>query len=160
MAAFSAVLGCAVAALNWSEAEMIRQAAETGATLAWEEAGIGTHGSTNTVWFVGHWGFQFYAEHAGMKPIIQEGDVGQTTWFRQGDVIVAPDGDLYQGGVAVQKYHRDPDCMELLDHRVWEDPIPLRTVVYFYGGRLPLGRRSTPRSHLSHDTGRIVRPPT
>lgn len=42
-------------------------------------------GYPHTVWFQGHWGFQYYMEHHGMKPI----DFQKTT-FQQGDILIVP----------------------------------------------------------------------
>jgi hypothetical protein len=42
--------------------------------------------STSTVWFLGHWGWQWYAKKAGMK----EYDA-QRTFFTEGDYIIIPE---------------------------------------------------------------------
>jgi 4-amino-4-deoxy-L-arabinose transferase-like glycosyltransferase len=42
-------------------------------------------GYPHTVWFQGHWGFQYYMEHHGMKPI----DF-QNTLLQQGEILIIP----------------------------------------------------------------------
>jgi hypothetical protein len=42
--------------------------------------------STSTIWFLGHWGWQWYAKRAGMK----EYDA-QRTNFREGDYVIIPE---------------------------------------------------------------------
>ena len=49
-----------------------------------------------TVWYVGHWGFQFYAERAGMKPVAP--GISQ---LRRGDWLVVPAGVHQQSMRAV-----------------------------------------------------------
>ncbi len=39
-----------------------------------------------TIWYVGHWGFQFYAERAGLKPVVPN-----RSKLRAGDWLVVPD---------------------------------------------------------------------
>jgi hypothetical protein len=80
------------------------------------------------VWYVGHWGFQYYAEQAGMKPI-----VAGESMLRKGDVLVLPDEGIDQQKVAMQK-----QSMELIEMLSVSDFLPLRTVPGFYGGDVPL----------------------
>jgi hypothetical protein len=81
-----------------------------------------------TVWYAGHWGFQYYAEQAGMKPVVP-----QETVFHQGDWLVLPETHIDQ-----QKFVVDPDRTELGRWVTVCDWLPLRTVVGYYGGTTPL----------------------
>ncbi len=45
-------------------------------------------GAAPTVWFQGHWGFQYYAEQAGLRPL----DFGSSS-IQPGDLIISPVGN-------------------------------------------------------------------
>lgn len=47
-----------------------------------------------TIWYVGHWGFQFYAERAGLKPIVPN-----RSRLRAGDWLVIPDQNVAQQSI-------------------------------------------------------------
>lgn len=76
-------------------------------------------------WYVGHWGFQFYAERAGMKAVVPD---RQSAPLRRGDWLVVPDGHIEQ-----QEIRLDPDCLQKVDKVMIGDCLPLRTVRCFYG---------------------------
>src|SRR5947199_360448 len=42
-------------------------------------------------WFVGHWGFQFYAERAGMQPVVPG-----KSMLVSGDYLIVPDAPIDQ----------------------------------------------------------------
>jgi hypothetical protein len=88
-----------------------------------------------TIWYVGHWGFQYYAEHAGMKPVTP-GD----TVLSEGDWLVVPEARLNQQSLVI-----DADCTKPC--QVVEAPqgLPLRTVQTFYGGYHSIEHHSGPR---------------
>jgi Dolichyl-phosphate-mannose-protein mannosyltransferase len=48
-----------------------------------------THGKDGTVWFEGHWGFQYYMESLGAKPV----DFGNPQ-LAPGDIIVIPENNI------------------------------------------------------------------
>ena len=75
-----------------------------------------------TVWFAGHWGFQFYAEHAGMQPVVP----GQST-LRRGDWLVVPDRTIDQ-----QRIPLKPTAVRLIHSVEIHDYVPLRTVPGYY----------------------------
>lgn len=79
------------------------------------------------VWFVGHWGFQYYAEQAGLLPVIP--DVSR---LAKGDWLVVPDG-LHQQEIAVTG--ADIDRRERLE---LNDGIPLVTGHGYYASDTPL----------------------
>ncbi len=119
----SALLGGATFALDWHCAAVHRDAAEEAARLA--QGG-------GTVWYVGHWGFQFYAERAGMRPIVADRG-GQGSRLRAGDWLVVPDGRVEQ-----QRLRLEPDKLRPMVRLTFGDAVPLTTFPTFYGGRTPI----------------------
>jgi hypothetical protein len=87
-----------------------------------------------TVWGYGSWGFQYYAERAGMKPAGR--DVRTGDWVVLGDQRYAP-------------WPGDMDRLEIVTVVRLDDPLPLRTVPCYYGGRTPLEHRDEPRYSAS-----------
>src|SRR5439155_15495540 len=82
-----------------------------------------------------HWGFQFYAERAGMKPVAP-----YQSHLLAGDWLVVPDQRIEQQRVAI-----DPGTLEWKGSIVVQDNLPLRTVRGFYGGHAPLEHQEGPR---------------
>lgn len=126
-------LGNAVLALGfWSVDYWDARAQETAVADAARWHAESGHGGA--MWYVGHWGFQFYAERAGMKPVAP-----QQIQLRQGDWLLIPD--------LVIRQQLDLDTVRLERERSFEicDQLPLRTVPTFYGGRIPLRRCQGPR---------------
>jgi hypothetical protein len=121
-AAFGSImLGLGFYGVDLRDALAEKQAAQQAADLLQPQAG-------STVWYVGHWGFQFYAEHAGMRPVVP----GRSR-LRKGDWLVMPDERITQQMIAL---HDDATALRFLC-RI-EDSLPLRTVSCYYGGRTPL----------------------
>jgi hypothetical protein len=52
-----------------------------------------TMGATGTVWFQGHWGFQYYMQQMGLRPFDFT-----TTVLQPGDIVVVPRGDYTSVG--------------------------------------------------------------
>lgn len=91
-----------------------------------------THGR---IWYVvGLWGFQFYAERAGMNPVIPN-----RSHLRQGDWLVIPGESVWQG------IHIDADRTDMVDRVSVDDFLPLSTKHGYYAGRTPMERRDGPR---------------
>jgi hypothetical protein len=139
IAAFSAVLGLGFAALDTWEAWTEKRLVEQAAALARAE-GVGT------VWFVGHWGFQYYAERAGMRPVVtwyrpDEGDIPlpPPSRLRAGDWLVVPDWRLTQQHLVI-----DEERTEAVYWLAVSDPVPLRTIMCYYAGYTPLEHRPEP----------------
>jgi 4-amino-4-deoxy-L-arabinose transferase-like glycosyltransferase len=140
----SVVLGFAVAARDLAEARVQLQGAEIAAEWIAEQGGRGK------VWYVGHWGFQFYAERLGMKPVVPRYDrppdpngpipFPPATVFEPGDWIVVPS----EYTVIQQQLYLDPACVE--EPRPWNfgGALPVRTVRCYYDGRTPLEHREGP----------------
>jgi hypothetical protein len=103
------------------------------------------HDPNARVWYVGHWGFQFYAEQAGMKPVVPGGwsQVTPST-LQAGDWLVVPEPRLNQQTIQIE-----PECSEAVTDIVVETSVPLRTVQCFYGGRVPLEHHDGPRGRVT-----------
>jgi hypothetical protein len=143
VAGFSAVLGLAFAALDFLEGWTEKSLAESAAAL------VRSQDDSGTVWFLGHWGFQFYAERAGMQPVIVhwtpyrgERDyvpVMEPSHLRAGDWLVVPDWQVHK-----QLMYIDPDCTEERFVLSVRDVVLLRTVICYYSGNTALTHRSEP----------------
>jgi hypothetical protein len=109
------------------------------ANVPW--AALGLSGRTPTVWYVGHWGFQHYAERAGMVPVVP----GRSELLA-GDWLVKPDWRITQQVM----YPPDPDEADPLPDLpglVASDGLPLRTIMCFYADSrgVPLEHHEGPR---------------
>jgi hypothetical protein len=140
IAAGGAVLGLGFAALDLYEARVIQDAAETAARSA-RKAGDGR------IYFLGHWGMQFYGERAGMTLYVPAYDWWQgpialppPTELHRGDLVVWPEGEIH-----LQETKLADAPLELVRLLEWRDGIPLRTVACFYDGPAPLRHLSGPR---------------
>ncbi len=78
MVGIALVLGIALAISDWRVAAVYRDQAPQLAEQT-EDA--------SRVFFVGHWGFQFYAKQAGIVPYVPE-----QTELRPGDILIEPEG--------------------------------------------------------------------
>jgi hypothetical protein len=106
------------------------------------------HDPNARIWYVGHWGFQFYAEQAGMKPVVPTAPTGWSSKppseLQAGDWLVVPEPRLNQQPIRVE-----PDCTEPVEEIVVETRVPLRTVQCFYGGQAPLEHHEGPRGRVT-----------
>jgi hypothetical protein len=129
-----AVLGLAYFALDAREAYAEMWGAE--ASAAW----IAAQGGDGRVWYVGHYGFQYYAERCGMSPAYAASDLAKTPRLQRGDWLVRPDERV--GSQAI-----DFDSPALREEKklTLDDRVPLRTVACFYCGRAPLEHHEGPR---------------
>jgi hypothetical protein len=97
----------------------------------------------STVWYIGHWGFQYYCETNGMKPFIP----GQTI-ASLGDYVVLPvypdETGFYRpyAGFAIS----EPALQAaLVAEIVWHDWLSAQTIPNFYGGGEPISGRDAAR---------------
>jgi hypothetical protein len=86
------------------------------------------------VWFTGHWGFQWYAEALGMRPLVPD-----YSELRAGDWVVLPTR------VDQQVVALDPALFELVEARSVPAVPPLFSTYGFYAGGTPLEHASGPR---------------
>jgi hypothetical protein len=124
--AYGVVLGLGFYSVDLLEAFAEKNAAEQAAAF------IHARDERPTIWYVGHWGFQHYAERNGMKPVVprSNGPQPDDSVLRPGDWIVVPDE-----GVTQQSFRVDDEHAELMGKLELNDGIPLRTVICFYSGR-------------------------
>ncbi len=128
IAAGGALLGLGFYAVDLRDASAQQQAAEAAAAYLRPQ-------SPATVWYVGHWGFQFYVERAGMRPVL----LGESQ-LRKGDWLVVPDKPIVRQNLQI-----DPGLVEPVDTISVQDSVPLRTVQGYYGGPSPLEHHEGPR---------------
>lgn len=132
LAVFNTALGMGFYALDTREAAVF----ESGARQAVAE--IHRHDFGARVWYLGHWGFQFYAERQGMKPLVPE-----HTQLRAGDWIVIPDRSSAAAIAAA------PGQLSLVDTIVIDDAVKLKTHPSYYAGFVPLEHRNHPRLRVA-----------
>jgi hypothetical protein len=136
---FSVVLAFAFLGIDWLGA----RAFQIGAKEA--RASIPNNGA-GRVWYSGRWGFRYYAERCGMLPLIpryepsSDAELPPATVLHKGDWLV----------VAEEPWQASKLNLAALPLReatriVIDDPVPLRTVPCFYGGRTPLEHHEGPR---------------
>lgn len=113
----------------------------------WATQQIGEPGGA-TVWYNGHWGFQYYCEQGGMQPALP----GHSP-MRRGDWLVLPilpDAfgfyRPYHGGAIIR--FREEDQPQLVGEWVWEDWLAGQTIPNLYGGKVPVTGRDHPRLRL------------
>jgi hypothetical protein len=122
-------LGFVFFAVDLRDARAVRQAAEEAARLA------RANGPGGTVWYVGRWGFRYYAERAGMRPLVPD-----ETRLRPGDSLVIADRRIIQPSLVL-----DPEATEPVGEVAVGDRLPYRTQPSFYYGRTPLQHADGPR---------------
>jgi hypothetical protein len=119
--------------------------------LAERAARVADPASGGTVWFQGHWGFQYYCGRQQMVPVVP----GQSQ-LKTGDRLLLPlppadmtENDFFRPHHGFAVIHLDPDRTELMELLEWNDPIPLTTLPSLYGGGVPLRRREAPRLRVA-----------
>jgi hypothetical protein len=154
IAAYSAVLGLLVYAADYAEAR--------GEQAAVEEAvrSIHARGGGGTIWYVGHWGFQYYAEREGMRAIAAADPpenspipIPPRSAFKKDDWLVLPQyrwqGDRFAGGVHKQSFAPDEARTKPAFQVVVHDHVPWQTIINFYSGLVVKPRlRVTPARRL------------
>lgn len=144
---FVAACGVGLLALDvWdaqAEKQLVRQAADV----------IGDPGP-HRVWTQGHWGWQYYADRAGMVLTVP----GRSQ-LRAGDWLVLPVTPdevgfyrPYHGEAIVQV---EPAAVQFVARLIWDDGLPAQTIPPLYGGGMPVTGRDHPR--LTVDVFRVAR---
>jgi hypothetical protein len=124
-------LGLSYFLVDLSDADAQREAAGQAA------AGVRAVNPDATLWFTGHWGFQFYAEQAGMLPVVPDG-----SRLEAGDWLVVPTE------VDRQEIVLDPGDLELVSTLEFGPFPPVTTGAGYYAGGHPLTHLDGPRLHL------------
>jgi hypothetical protein len=120
--------------------------ARRGAVLraADQLAARGVDPERERVWYLGHWGFQFYAESLGMEPVVPG-----SSRLEAGDWLVAPDGVSRQPvWIPTTRVTREA----LVESR---SPWPWSSIPSLYAGPIPL--RSQPEAQLVVSIYRVDR---
>ncbi|QDU22882.1 glycosyltransferase family 39 protein [Urbifossiella limnaea] len=107
-------------------------------------------------WYVGHWGFQFYCERAGMTPAV----VGASR-LSEGDYLVLPrfpaEADFPRPFAGWLWFPPEPPAgAEVVAEFVWDDGLKAQTVPNLYGGTEPVVGRDHPRLRVA--VYRLTRP--
>jgi hypothetical protein len=97
-----------------------------------------------TVWFAGHWGFQFHCERAGMRHLVPGESVPAA-----GDVLVLPahpdEHRLYRPHVGSVPVRPPAGAAEVIGEVLWLDPLSATTIPNYYCGVDPVAGRDHPR---------------
>lgn len=126
--ALQLLLGLAVWSVDLLEARAQQQVAEQAA------AKIRSQDPAAKIWYVGHWGFQYYAEAEGMQPLIPD-----HTLVRRGEWLVVP-ARVDQQEIQLSRSHFERAGRVAIESRV-----PLTSLPEFYVGARPLQRIGEPR---------------
>jgi hypothetical protein len=130
--ALGLLLGAGFYALDLTDALAQKNALLRAAVVATPEQG-------ETVWFTGHWGFQFYAERAGYQPVVPDHSL-----LRRGDWLIYPHAGINGQRVSIPLAIVE----EVADIRI-DDPVALSVVPFYYGSGVPMQHRVLPRVWLS-----------
>lgn len=120
------ILGVYFAAVDTFDARIEPEAVAEAASF------VRQSDSTPTIWFVGHWGFQYAAEREGMKAVAPGRSV-----LRKGDWLLIPDVNTpsFQNQ---QEIRVDPRMGPVLHTVVIRHRFPRATRPWYYGGQWPL----------------------
>jgi hypothetical protein len=134
------VLGFAYFAIDWLGASAYQKGAEDAAAFIRAEGG-------GRAWYAGCWGFRYYAERCGLLSIVPRCTVGSSSVelppaseLRRGDWLVEVKGTTEKLRLDLATVPREEAARLVID-----DPLPLRVVPCFYGGRTPLEHHEGPR---------------
>jgi hypothetical protein len=91
------------------------------------------------IWFTGHWGFQFYAERAGLMPLVVDDPRP-----RCGEWLVLPDRRMVEDPWPI-----DLGRAQAVTTLRWSDGVGLRTVPSYYCGNTALEHQEGPRFEVT-----------
>jgi len=131
-AGLAVVLGLLYYSIDYYEATVSRSAAATAGERARPTTPEGSG------WYTGHWGFDYYANLAGLRPLVPDHSL-----VRIDERVVIP------ATVARQRIETDSPEFERVGEIDWDDPLRLTTVMGYYSGRFPMRHRKAPRFTLS-----------
>jgi hypothetical protein len=122
IAASGLALGGLYYCVDLCEAQVQRRAAQAMARRARSEA-TGVSG-----WFLSSWGVQYYGERAGLLPVVPE-----KSRLCAGDWLAVPASEWSH------QHIRLVDApVQKIDEITIPGRLPVRTLAYYYGGRIPL----------------------
>jgi len=136
--ALSIGAGLAVAGIDTLDAIPEKHCAERAA-IATADRPAGS-----TVWYAGHWGFQYYCERAGMRPVVLS-----VSTLAPGDYLVLPVHPdvpgFYRPHLGSDPVAVSAEAVERVAEVTWDDALSARTVPNYYGGISPVVGRDHPR---------------
>lgn len=92
-----------------------------------------------SAWYIGNWGFRFYAEQAGFRPLTKD-----HSWLRDGDWLVVSVDQLLPEAC----FDADRWPLQAVGVLSLTDGLPLRTLMCYYGGPVPLEHLPGARSQV------------
>lgn len=101
---------------------------------------ISTMPSAANTWYLGRWGLQFYAEQAGMKPVLPDESV-----FHRGDWLVTTDS-IY-APEPVLAHLRRHELVPVAEFAL-ADRLPLSTMLGYYSSGIPIHHQVGPRRRV------------
>jgi hypothetical protein len=123
--------GAAIAAIDILDAFPEKYCAERAARL------IADRPTGSTVWYMGHWGFQYYCERAGMQALAQ----GKSA-LSPGDYLVLPvhptTTGFHRPDLGTQPIELPLGTVEPVLGVGWDDRLAAQTVPNYYGGINPV----------------------
>ncbi len=135
--AFGVSLGIGLHVLDCWDAQAERDLAERAAVVAKNDG-------SSTAYYQGHWGWQYYCDRAGMKPLLPD-----KSELKLGDYLVMaelPDKDgfyrPYHGGAT---FELDRTAIEEVARFVADDALSAVTIPTLYGGPVPIRGRDHAR---------------
>lgn len=84
-------------------------------------------GGDEQIWYLGHWGFAYYAEQLGLSPIVPG-----FSQLGTGDWIIQPER------VHSQVVQAGPGRVNFIGSLTLEDQLPLQTLPVYYSGQVPM----------------------
>lgn len=123
-------------AVDFNDAQVEKAAAETTASTIANLNSL-SHNDQSVTWYVARWGFQFYAERAGMKPVFPD-----ESKLQPGDWLAVSDGPANTKVVTeyLGRYRLEP--MKKLE---FTDRFPLGTMFGYYSTGIPIHHQEGPR---------------
>jgi hypothetical protein len=133
---FGVLLGGVFAWTDYRDAVVEKKAVSTCADWVRQQPG-----GTTTVWFCGHWGFQYYGEELSLRAVYPGESV-----LHEGDWLLYPDDRLRP---YMQLVRLEPEWAEKMAVFEFFEAWPLRTNPEFYDGYQPVRRHEGPRLRVT-----------
>jgi hypothetical protein len=130
-----AMLGLAYYAVDLREAQGPQRAVAAAGRFIAQQVDV----DQPTVWYTGHWGFQFHAERAGMRCVIPDRSL-----LRAGDWLVVPGPRFSQQHIVMDNAH-----LEAIAEIEVGDRLPHRTIMCSYLGCVPPEHHEGARASVS-----------
>jgi hypothetical protein len=127
LAAAGAALGLAFYVTEYRDASAVERGATASARYARSRDLDAGRPRPGALWYVGRWGFRYYADRAGMKIITPGRDR-----LEPGDWLAVPDASVIKPALRI-----DPGALDPAATITVSDPWPLRTLPVYYNGPVP-----------------------